>query len=75
MFYKIFASRDRNIQQSIATCRCVVLLSSASAVTKARERKGEEKQRRLIFYKIFTLRNRNIRQSVATYRCEVLLVL
>jgi len=33
MFYKIFASRDRNIRQSMATCRCVVLPSSASAVT------------------------------------------
>jgi len=35
MFYKIFKSRDRNIRQSVATCRCEVLLStsSASAVT------------------------------------------
>jgi len=33
MFYKIFASRDRNMRQSVATCRCEVLLSSASAVT------------------------------------------
>jgi hypothetical protein len=33
MFYEIFASRDRNMRQSVATCRCVVLPSSASAVT------------------------------------------
>jgi len=32
MFYKIFASRDRNIRQSVATCRCEVLPSFASAV-------------------------------------------
>ena len=33
--------------------------------SKARERKGEKEQRRLIFYAIFALRNRNLRQSVA----------
>jgi len=40
---------------------------------KARERKEEEEQRRLMFYKIFALRNRNIRQFVATCPYKVLL--
>ena len=35
--------------------------------SKARERKGEEGQRRSMFYAIFTSRERNLRQSVAIY--------
>jgi len=33
--------------------------------SKARERKGEEEQRRSMFYAIFASRDRNLRQSVA----------
>ena len=35
--------------------------------SKARERKGEEEQRRLMFYTILASRNRNLWQSVAIY--------
>jgi len=34
--------------------------------SKARERKGEEEQRRLMFYAIFALRDRNLRQFAST---------
>ena len=34
--------------------------------SKARERKGEEEQRRLMFYAIFALYNRNLQQFAST---------